>query len=267
MEISANGVRLQVIEAGTGDPVICIHGNGLNRELWRHLMPELSQGNRTVVYELRGMGLSEAVQQPGTTVTVQEHADDLVAVMEALEIEQAVIVAHAFGGFPAMQLAIDQPGRIRALIMTCTSACMSGATREAIPHWIETAERVGMEPLVQSGLERWFTDSFRAAHPDIMLRYRRMIGANPPLGYAANGRGILVYDLRDRLHEIRCPVLLISGKEDRSTPTADHQLIADSVGTAELIVVENASHTVPEEQPERFNDIVLDFLDAKAASQ
>jgi 3-oxoadipate enol-lactonase len=265
MEITANGVRLQVIEAGQGDPVICIHGNGLNRELWRHLMPELSNGNRAVVYELRGMGLSQSVELPGTTVTVQDHAEDLAALMDALDIDRVAIVAHAFGGFPAMHLAIDQPERISALVMTCTCARMEGATREVIPYWIETAETEGMGPLVESGLERWFTAPFRAGNVDIMHRYRRMIGANPPLGYAANGRGILAYDVRDRLHEIRCPVLLISGKEDRSTPTADHQLIADRVGKAELIVVGNASHTVPEEQPQRFNSIVLDFLDREAS--
>lgn len=140
--------------------MICIHGNGLNRELWRHLVPELSQGNRAVVYELRGMGLSESVERPRSTVTVKDHADDLAAVMDLLEIDRATVVAHAFGGFPAMQLAIDRSERISALIMTCTSARMKGATREVIPYWIETAETVGMGPLVESGLERWFTPHF-----------------------------------------------------------------------------------------------------------
>jgi pimeloyl-ACP methyl ester carboxylesterase len=61
VEIIANNARFQVIESGSGFPVICIHGNGLNRELWRHLTPGLAQKYRTVVYELRGMGQSESV--------------------------------------------------------------------------------------------------------------------------------------------------------------------------------------------------------------
>ena len=85
--------RFQVIESGSGYPVICIHGNGLNRELWRHLVPQLSEKFRTVVYELRGMGKSESVSKPGSKITVEDHADDLGAVMDALEIEQAAIVA------------------------------------------------------------------------------------------------------------------------------------------------------------------------------
>ena len=261
MEIIANNARFQMIESGSGFPVICIHGNGLNRDLWRHLTPGLAQKYRTVVYELRGMGQSESVDQPGTTITVQDHADDLSALMDVLGIEQAAIVAHAFGGFPAMQLAVDQPHRISALAMACTSARMEGVMRKVIPNWIETAESVGMGPLVKTGLERWFVASFREANPEIMDLYRKMIGNNPPLGYAANGRGLLEYDIRNQLHKIQCPTLLISGEEDWSTPTKDHRLIAECVANAELVVVKKSSHTVPEEQPEEFNQIVLSYLD------
>ena len=261
VQITVNGARFVVIESGSGVPVICLHGNGLNRDLWRHLAPSLARKYRAVVYELRGMGQSESVQQPGTTVTVQNHADDLNGLMDALGIEQAAIVAHAFGGFPAMQLAANQPHRISALVMACTSARMEGATRKVIPYWIQTAESEGMEPLVESALKRWFTASFRQAHPQIMDLYRKMIAGNPPLGYAANSRGILTYDMRDRLHAIQCPTLLISGDQDVSTPTEDHRFIAERVPNAELIVVQYASHTVPEEQPEAFNQMVLGFLD------
>ncbi len=261
MEIIANDARFQVFESGSGYPVVCIHGNGLNRDLWRHLAPVLARDYRTVVYELRGMGRSESVDTPGSKITVQDHADDLHAILDALDIGQAAIVAHAFGGFPAMQLAIDEPERIGALVMCCTSAHMEDRTREIIPHWIETAESVGMGPLVEPGLERWLSDSFRAANPDAVELYRRMFAANPSLGYAANARGIFEYDIRDQLHLIRCPTLLVSGTEDWSTPTKDHELIAERVAAAELVEVEDASHTVPEEQPEAFERLVIAFLE------
>ena len=77
MDIIANGIRFQVIESGSGYPVICIHGNGLNRLLWRHLAPELNRQYRTIAHELRGMGKSETVGKPGSTFTVKDHADDL----------------------------------------------------------------------------------------------------------------------------------------------------------------------------------------------
>ena len=251
----------QVIESGRGYPVICIHGNGLNPDLWRHLAPELSHNYRTVVYELRGMGKSVTVSEPGAKVTVGDHADDLGAVMDALEIEQAAIVAHAFGGFVAMRFAIDHPERASALIMACTSARMEGLTRQVIPSWPETAEKQGMEPFIETALDRWFIESFRTANPEIMDLYRKMIGANPPLGYAANARGIMEYDLSDEVHKIQCPTLLVTGESDYSTPIKDHEFLVQHIPKSALKIVEQASHTVPEEQPEEFNRMVIEFLD------
>jgi 3-oxoadipate enol-lactonase len=255
----------QVTEAGSGEPVICIHGNGLNRDLWRHLVPDLSPRYRCVVYELRGMGKAVTVEKPGSKITVEDHADDLGAIMDGLGIERAVMVAHAYGGFVAMRFAIDHPQRVGGLIMACTAARLEGSTRQVVPNWIETTERVGMQPLIEKAIDRWFVAPFRDAHPEIMDLYRKMIGDNPPLGYAANARGILEYDIREQLHRIGCPTLLVTGEADYSTPVADHEFIAEHIENSELIVVENASHTVPEEQPQEFNSIVLRFLDQHAA--
>ena len=99
MDIIANGIRLRYIESGSGYPVVCIPGNGLSTEMWRHLIPELSQRYRAISYELRGMGKSEAPGRRGMTYTNEDHAKDLEAFLDALNINQAAIVAHAFGGF------------------------------------------------------------------------------------------------------------------------------------------------------------------------
>ena len=117
-----------------------------------------------------------------------------------------------------------------------------------------------MEGLVEKAIERWFVKPFRTANPEIIQLYREMIGANPPLGYAANGRGIMEYDLADEVHRISCPTLLISGESDYSTPVQDHQYLAARIAQSELKIVPRASHTVPEEQAAEFNRMALDFL-------
>ena len=207
MDVIANGVRLQYIESGSGYPVICLHGNGLNRELWRHLMSELSKKYRAFVYELRGMGKSETPGKPGLTITNEEHAKDLEGFMDALNIKEAAIVAHAFGAFVSMRFAIDHPKRVRAMVVVGTSAKMKGKTLEGIPKWIEIIEKEGEEPLLDQTMERWFVESFRREHPEVIKLYRDMVAANPPMGYAANFRGILQYNLMPELHKIKCPTL------------------------------------------------------------
>jgi 3-oxoadipate enol-lactonase len=267
MDILANRTRFWYSESGQGQPVICIHGNGLNRDMWRHFVPALSQRSRAIVYELRGMGESETVGKPGQKFTVQDHANDLLAIMDVLQIERCALVSHAFGAFVAMQFAADHPDRVNASVLCCTSARIESATKQALPRWVETAERVGMGPLIEEAMERWFVEDFRREHPEIIDLYRRIVGANPPMGYAANCRGIIEYDVRDALPKIQCPALVITGEKDRSCPPKDHEFIAQRIPCAQLVVVPGASHTVPEEQVEIFNHTVLRFLDEHAASR
>ena len=261
MDVIANGVRLQYIESGSGYPVICMHGNGLNRQLWRHIMQELSKKYRAITYELRGMGKSETPGKPGLTITIEDHAKDLEGFMDALNIKEAAIVAHAFGSLVAMRFAVDHPERVKAMVLVDTTPKVGGKTQERIPKWIEIIEKEGEEPLLDQTMERWFVESFRREHPDIIKLYRDMVASNPPMGYAANFRGVLLCDITDELHEIKCPTLVVGGAEDRgSTPPETHELIAGKIPNSKLVIVPNASHTVPEEQTKEFNRVTLEFL-------
>ena len=261
MDLLANRTRFWYTESGQGHPVICMHGNGLNRDMWRHFVPVLSQNYRAIVYELRGMGESETVGKPGQKVTIQDHANDLAAIMDELKIEKAAIVAHALGGFVSMLFAAQHPERVSAMVVFCTSAKIESEANQAFPRWVETAEKEGMSPLIDKAMERWFSESFRAAHPEIIDLYRKMVAANPPMGYAANCRGIIEYDIRDELHRIQCPTLVIAGEQDQPTPLKDHEFIVERIPASRLVVVPDASHTVSEEQVDVFNKTVLEFLD------
>lgn len=260
MDVIANAIRIQYIESGSGYPVICIHGNGLNRDLWRHLMPELSQRYRAIAYDLRGMGKSETPGKPGLTFTVEDHAKDLEGFMDALNIEQVAIIAHAFGAFVSMRFAINRPERVSAMVVVCATAKLESSTLEALPRWIKTVEKEGMEPLIEEAMNRWFLEPFRRGHPEVIRLHREVYGANPPMGYAANCRGILYYDILGELNKIQCPTLVLAGKEDRSTPPKDHEIIAKRIPNSRLMIFPNASHTVPEEQVEEFNRMTLEFL-------
>ncbi len=260
MDVITNGVRLQYIESGSGYPVICIHGNGLTRDSWRHLMPELSKKYRAIAYDLRGMGKSETLGKPGMTTTNEDHAKDLEGFMDALNIKKAAIVASTFGAMVSMRFAIDHPERTSAMVATCTTAKVRGRTKKLISYWVEIIEKVGVEPLLDESMERWFVESFRQEHPDVIKFYRDIATANPPMGYAANFRGMLQYNLIPELHKIKCPTLVVAGAEGKTLPIADHKIIAEKISNSKLVIVQNASQSVPEEQPGEFNRITLEFL-------
>ena len=131
----------------------------------------------------------------------------------------------------------------------------------SVPTWAPTVEAEGMEPLLDGAMDRWFLERVHREQPGVIELYRKMLGSNPPMGYAANSRGILQLDLRGELDQISCPTLLVAGEVDKSTPRSDHELMAERIPGARLVVVPDASHTVPEEQAEEFNRTTLEFLD------
>ena len=211
------------------------------------------------------MGESEAPGRRGVTYTNEDHGKDLEGFLDALDINQVALVAHAFGGFVAMRVAIDRPERVRAMVLVNTSAKMEGPTALSVPTWAPTVEAEGMEPLLDGAMDRWFLERVHREQPEIIEFYRQILGANPPMGYAANARGILQLDLRGELDQIKCLTLLVAGEVDKSTPPGDHELMAERIPGVRLVVVPDASHTVPEEQAEEFNRTTLQFLDQAIA--
>jgi 3-oxoadipate enol-lactonase len=261
MDLIARRTRFWFTEYGDGKPVICINGNGVSRILYRHFVPEASKNFRVIVYELRGTGESEAFGSPGKTFTIKDHAEDLAAIMDALGIKKAAIVALAMGAFISMQFAALFPKRVGAMVVYCTSARIEGKTRQGLPKWAEIVEKEGnFDSLIDEAMVRWFTDSFKKTHPEVINLYRKMYAENPAMGYAANCRGIVEYDIVDQLHKIECPTLVIAGESDTSTPVKDSELIVSKIPNSELVIVKDASHIVSEEQPEKFNQLTINYL-------
>jgi 3-oxoadipate enol-lactonase len=223
-------------------------------------LPELEKEYRAIAYDLRAMGRSEAPGHRGVVFTNEDHADDLGALLDLLDIDQAAFVGHAFGGMVAMRLAIDHPDRVRAMVIVDTAAKMEGTTLASLPGWAKTVEREGMGPLVDETMARWFIPRIHRDQPETIQFYADMVASNPPMGYAANCRGIPSYDIGSEIGRIRCPTLIVGGNEDRSVSIAAKAALANGIPGARLAVVADASHTVPEEQPSEFNRIALEFL-------
>jgi 3-oxoadipate enol-lactonase len=125
---------------------------------------------------------------------------------------------------------------------------------------IQTARTKGMDPLVDGTLARWFTDPYRAAHPEVMAKIGAVIRATPAAGYAGCCAGISKIDVTDRLKEIQCPTLVLVGEQDHGTPVAASQAIQANLPGAELLVIPSAAHISNIEQSAVFNVAVRDFL-------
>ena len=125
---------------------------------------------------------------------------------------------------------------------------------------MEAAHSQGMESLVESTIDRWFSREFQAAEPERVERVREMIRTTPVAGYCGCCAAIRDLDLTDRLDVIRLPTLLIVGEDDPGTPVAAHEVIRDRIEGARLVVISDALHFSNVEQTAAFNEALAGFL-------
>ncbi len=169
----------------------------------------------------------------------------------------------ALGGMVAAFVAARHPERVDGLVLACTAAALPPATA-----WHERAAAVragGTSPLAESLFGRWFTEPFRAAHPEVLDRVATMLGSCSAEGYAGCCEAIAGMDLHRDLGAIRAPTLVVGGALDPVCPPATILDLATGIPGAGVVVVPGAAHLANLEQPERFNAAILDHLAGPAA--
>ena len=131
-----------------------------------------------------------------------------------------------------MALALDAPERVERLVLACTSAYLGPRDR-----WAERARIVrteGMEAILDSVVGRWFTPALEREEPETVARFRAMLAATPPEGYARCCQAIGAWDARERISAIAVPVLVVAGADDPATPVEHAELIASRIPGARL---------------------------------
>ena len=238
-----------------GAPVVAFSNSiGTTLEMWDRQVPALSDRYRCVRYDTRGHGRSPVVDRP---ITIEDLANDLAGLLDALGIEQAHIVGLSLGGMTAQAFGARHPERAQSLVLMATSAYL--------PHgWNERAAIVranGMGAIVEAVLARWFTPDFAAVHPEAVEPLRARFLQNDPKGYAACCEAIRDMDLRPSNAALTQPTLIIAGADDPATPVTMMEEIRTRIPQAELIVLPRAAHILAVERPEAVNRHLAAFLD------
>ena len=258
MRITANGISINyTLEGPATAPVVTMsHSLATDLSMWDPTVPALS-GFRVLRYETRGHGQTEA---PKGAYTLDQLADDALALLKALGIAKTHWVGLSMGGMIGQTLALKAPHVFASLSLCDTS---SRVPAEAKPQWadrIKTAETQGMEPLVESTLGRWFTEPFRKSRKDVVDKVAVMIRNTPVAGYAGCCAAISTLDVTDKISAIKLPTIAIVGEDDPGTPVAAHKVIVEKIAGAKLEILKSAAHLSNMEQPEAFNKALSGFL-------
>jgi pimeloyl-ACP methyl ester carboxylesterase len=262
MKALINGIQLAYDDVGEGLPVLWIHGYPLDRSVWSRQVSGLGSGLRHIVPDLRGFGQSDA---PETGYPMELYAADLAALLDLAGVDQAVVAGLSMGGYIALAFARVYPDRLRALILCDTRAgpdsSEARANREA---GARRALAEGVRPVVEPLIPKLLAPG---TPPELVDSVRQMLLASRPAGVAGALRGMAMRsDASPGLSAIAVPTLVVVGAEDELMPVTEARAMADAIPDAELVVVPDAGHLAPLEQPEAVNRAVRAFLDRLQAS-
>jgi len=261
MKVKANGIDIHYEIEGEGPWLTMSHSLACNLHMWDPQMPVLVRKFRVLRFDTRGHGQSSA---PEGEYTLEQMADDVKGLLDALGIRQTHWVGLSMGGMIGQAFALKYPGIFQSMVLADTT---SRRPPEAAKMWgdrIQVARTQGMEALVESTLARWFTEPYRNAHKDVMKRIADDIRNTPVAGFAGCCHAISKVDYLDRLKEIRIPALVIVGEHDHGTPPEAARVIQQNLAGSEFKMIPSAAHISNIEQTEIFNQALLGFLERVA---
>jgi 3-oxoadipate enol-lactonase len=260
--IHANGIDIGFTIDGDRSPtkpwLVFAHSLACDRSMWEPQVEVFKRSCNLLRYDLRGHGTSTA---PAGEYTLELLADDLKGLLDALRIQRCHFVGLSLGGMLGQMAALRMPMRIASLTLANTT---SRYPADAHSMWEQRIAAVrgptGMQAVVTSTLERWFTPEFRAQRPHVVNRIGELIRNTPVNSYVGCAQAIARLNLTGRLQGIGCPVLVIVGDEDRSTPPAMGEEIVQAIAGARLERLANAAHLSNIEQSVAFSMALRGFL-------
>ena len=257
--IAIDGVQLYREVLGAGHPLVLLHAGIADCRMWEPQVDALAQHFRVIRYDARGFGRSAPARGEYSPRA------DLLALLAAHGIERAHLVGLSLGGTVALDVAIAHPEVVAALVLA--SARPSGLPpsprlREAWDAVDETVERGDIAGANEMELQMWVDGPWRgpgAVDPAV----RQAVGAMNGTLLAGPDDGTpipLAPPAVERLDAVGAPTLVIAGEQDQSDVLTGAERIAASVPGARLSLIPDTAHMVNMEQPERFNELVVEFL-------
>jgi 3-oxoadipate enol-lactonase len=255
---TARGTFRVTVDGDAAAPALVLSNSlGTTLEMWDPQVAALAEHYRVIRYDARGHGGSPVTPGP---YTFADLGQDVLAVLDALHVERAAFCGISMGGHTGLWLGVHAGRRFNA-IAVCNSAAKIGTPQG----WNERAAMVreggqaAMQALAESSPGRWFSADFVKANPATVERAQAWIAGIAPEGYAACCDALAASDLRDDLHRITTPTLLLAGSSDPVTTVADAQAMQAGIAGAQLAVVP-ASHLSNLEAPRAFDQALLHFL-------
>jgi 4,5:9,10-diseco-3-hydroxy-5,9,17-trioxoandrosta-1(10),2-diene-4-oate hydrolase len=264
------GRRVNVIELGSGPPLVFVHGLSGSWQNWLEQLPVFARDHRVVAFDLPGFGASEMLPDD---ISISGYGRWLDALYDALGIDSAAVVGNSMGGFIGAELAIAFPARVERLVLISAAGLTVEYQRNdralevlrtldkrlaAYAGWLGTRS----DALSRRPRARRMIFGLVVHRPELLpapLVAEQIRGSGKP-GFVPALDALTSYPIRDRLPEIACPTLIVWGTKDKLVPVRDADEFARLIPDARKVVWPQTGHMAMLERPEAFNALLAAFL-------
>lgn len=248
---------------GSGEPVILIGGFTMVKESWRLQVEELMKDFRVITFDNRGVGETTVPTEP---FTIADMAGDTVGLMDALGIDSAHVFGVSMGGLIAQILALDYPDRVKKVALGCTTHGGRHAVqpeKEVMDALAKASDAtIPVEEGIRMRVPIIFSERFIQEEPERLEEFvQSSVQFSPtPEGAAGQMGALSIFNVKRRLGEIQCPVLVITGSADRMMPPENSRLLYEGIEGAEPYMVDGAGHSFYFEKPDEVNEVLINFF-------
>jgi 3-oxoadipate enol-lactonase len=241
---------------GAGPVLVLLHAFPFDRRMWSEELARLSDVRRVIAVDLRGFGDSQLWGEP----TVDELADDVVALLDELGVPMATVCGLSMGGYVALAIAARHKARLAALVLADTRAAadseVARLAREATMRQVRNdGPAAFLDGVPERMLSRHASDDLRQRVRDLCVdRADTILAATRALAHRPDRTPLLA--------TIDCPTLLVCGGEDTTSPAPEMRSLAAQIPDAEYVEIAGAGHLSNLEAPDRFDEAVARFLAA-----
>jgi pimeloyl-ACP methyl ester carboxylesterase len=268
--VTIDGRRVNVIELGSGPPVVFIHGLSGSWQNWLEQLPVFARDHRVIAFDLPGFGAS---QMPREKITISGYGRFVEALLAELDVSSAAVVGNSMGGFIGIELALRFPERVERLVLVSAAGLsiqylrneralavlgVIGNRLAAYSGWLASRS----DALARRPVARRAIFGIVAHRPDRLpgpLVAEQVRGSGKP-GFLPALDALTDYPIRDRLGEIACPTLIVWGAADKLVPARDADEFARLIPNSRKVIWPETGHVAMLERPEAFNALVQAFL-------
>lgn len=249
---------MQVQVEGQGAPLVFCHGFTTTGQFWREQVEPFAQTHQVVIVNLPGHGPSAHPED--RDYTIDAFAGDLALVFDQLSLKDAVLVGLSMGGTISQCFTFKHAERLKGLVLVGATPHGLGPDVQ-VSNVLKAIDELGVEQASQRVIERSFGPR---ASEDLVEFAKREVIQTPEFVAKRAIVSLNEADSRNELKKISLPTLVVCGKEDRITPPAQSQELAQGIPGARLVLIDDAGHFPMLEAPEAFNNELRQFVDGLA---